>query len=75
MSQIRDPQLLKEVADRIKYLRAQNRVTQDMLFNKTNIHIGRVESGKINISISTLQTICNYFNITLSEFFQGIENR
>ena len=73
MTQIRDPQLLRQVAKQIKKLRAENQVTQDMLFHKTNIPIGRVESGKINISISTLNSICNYFDISLSEFFFELE--
>jgi len=72
MGQLRDEEIIRKVAYRIKELREQKRLTQEQLYNDTNIHIGRIESLKVNVSISTLSVICKYFKITLSEFFKGI---
>ena len=72
MGQLRDEEIIRKVAYRIKDLREQKRLTQEQLYNDTNIHIGRIESLKVNVSISTLSVICKYFKITLSEFFKGI---
>ena len=72
MGQTRDEEIIRKVAYRIKELREQRQLTQEQFYNDTNIHIGRIESLNVNISISTLSMICNYFGITLSEFFRGI---
>ncbi|MBC8267057.1 MAG: helix-turn-helix transcriptional regulator [Flavobacteriales bacterium] len=69
MAQLSDTELLKQIANRIKELRKEKGVTQEAFYNDTNIHIARIERGKTNISISTLNAICNYFEITLKEFF------
>jgi transcriptional regulator with XRE-family HTH domain len=37
------------------------------------IQMARLESGKKNISISTLSVICKYLGVSLSEFFKGID--
>ncbi|MBC8487871.1 MAG: helix-turn-helix transcriptional regulator [Bacteroidetes bacterium] len=72
MGQIRNDKLLKLIALKIKELRAENEISQEDFYNDTNIHIARIETGKINISVSTLHSICRYFNISLSDFFMDI---
>jgi transcriptional regulator with XRE-family HTH domain len=72
MAQIRDKILIEKVVDKIKKLRQQNGVTLEQFYNDTNIHLSRIESAKTNISISTLNAICKYFNLTLSEFLKGM---
>lgn len=73
MGQIKNKTLLKIIALKIKQLRGEFNITQENFYNDTNIHIARIESGKVNISISTLEAICKYFNISLSKFFSDIE--
>lgn len=65
--------VIKSVSDRIKYLREEKGISQDTFFIDTDIHIARIEAGKSNITISTLSDICKYFNVSLSDFFKGIE--
>ena len=60
------------MAQRIKALRLQKAISQEAFYFDTNIHIGRIESGKNNLSISTLQAICEYLNISLTDFFNGL---
>lgn len=73
MGQIKNKKLLKAIALQIKELRMQHKLTQEDVYNDTNIHIARVETGNYNISISTLHSICSYFNISLSKFFAKID--
>lgn len=73
MAQFRDEALLKKIAKKLKQLREEHNVTQETFYNDTNIHIGRIESLKSNISVSTLNVICKYFGITLAEFFEGLK--
>ncbi len=73
MGQIRNDKLLKLIALKLKELRQQKSITQEDFYNDTSIHIARIETGKINITISTLEAICNYLNISLGEFLINIE--
>lgn len=72
MSQIRDEVLLGKIIARIRKLREQHGVTLEEFYNDTNINLARIESVKVNISISTIGAKCKYFNISLSELLKGI---
>jgi len=65
--------LLLKIAKKIKQLREDEGVSQNTFYIDTDIHIARIETGRLNITVSTLQVICNYFGISLSEFFRNIE--
>lgn len=73
MGQIKDDKLLQKVADRIKQIREHNNITQEVFYNDIGIHIARIEARKANISLSTLNAICKYFQMSLSEFFSEID--
>jgi transcriptional regulator with XRE-family HTH domain len=72
MGQLRDEILLEKVVERIKKLREKHGITLEQFYNDTNIHISRIESSKANVSLSTLNAICKYFKISLSEFLKGM---
>jgi transcriptional regulator with XRE-family HTH domain len=73
MSQIRDNKLLQKIAIVIKELRDEKGVSQEEVYNDINIHIGRIETSKANLSVSTLSALCKYFKISLSEFHKKVE--
>lgn len=73
MPQIRDKKLLQKIAVVIKKLREEDDVSQEEVYNDTNIHIGRIETAKSNLTVSTLSALCRYFKISLSEFHKKIE--
>ena len=64
--------LLLKIAQRIKQLREERHISQEMFYIDTDIHIARIETGKLNITVGTLQAICEYFEISLSDFFRTI---
>jgi len=73
MPQIRDQKLLQKIALLIKELRERNNLTQETVYFDTNIHVGRIETAKANISVSTLSALCKYFGIPMSKFLKSIE--
>jgi transcriptional regulator with XRE-family HTH domain len=73
MGQMRNDKLLRLIALKIKELRLQRNITQEDFYNDTTIHIARIETGKVNITVSTIKAICSYFNISLGEFFSKVE--
>jgi transcriptional regulator with XRE-family HTH domain len=73
MGQLRDNKLLQKIAIVIKELREEKGVSQEEVYNDINIHIGRIETAKGNLSVSTLSALCKYFKISLSEFHKRVE--
>lgn len=64
-----DIELLFNISKRIKELRENRNVTQEIFYNDTGINIGRIERSKRNLSVSSLKKICEYLEISLEEFF------
>lgn len=73
MNQIRDTRLLQKIALAIKQLREEKGFTQEDVYNDTNIHIGRIETARANLSVSTLSALCKYFKIKISDFHKLVE--
>lgn len=65
--------LLKEVAKRLKELRNAKGKSQADVYIDTDLNISRVESGRTSITLTTLATLCDYYGITLHDFFKGIK--
>jgi transcriptional regulator with XRE-family HTH domain len=75
MEQFKDHTLLRKIALVLKGLREGAGLTQIDVYNNTNIHVGRIESAKANVTISTLSLLCRYFNIKLSDFLKMVEEQ
>jgi len=67
--QVVNQELLSSISNRIKILRKEKGVSQEAFTTDTGINISRIESCKSNFSVTTLLNICNYFEISLEEFF------
>lgn len=65
--------MLQAIAAGLRDLRKERNLSQIDVYIDTDIHIGRIERGKTNISITTLSDICDYYRISLEEFFSGID--
>jgi DNA-binding Xre family transcriptional regulator len=74
MAQIRDTKLLQRIALVAKKLREDKELTQEDVYNDTNIHIGRIETAKANLSVSTLSALCKYYKVKVSEFLKMVES-
>jgi transcriptional regulator with XRE-family HTH domain len=74
MAQMRNKKLLQKIAVVVKELRTNEDISQEDFYNDTNIHIGRIETSKVNVTVSTLSAICKYFKISLSEFHKKVES-
>lgn len=75
MAQIRDNRILLRIALVLKDLRDEKEVSQDEVYSQTNIHIGRIEAGMSNPTISTLAVLMKYFGIKFSDFFYRVETK
>lgn len=83
MKQYRDKKLLEAIAKVAKELRKEkgDKLTQEGVMNdfklekNITIHIGRIETGATNLSVSQLRLLCEYYGITLSAFMKRVENK
>ena len=66
-------ELLLKIARRIKQLREERNISQEIFYIDTDIHIARIEIAETNITVSTLNDICNYFSISLADFFKEMK--
>lgn len=73
MGKTKNEKFLKRIALRVKQLRDEKDITQEVFYNDTGINIGRIERAKRDFSMSTLHSICKYFKVSITEFFEGIE--
>lgn len=67
--QRRDEVLLKQVILRIKELRAQYGHSQEELNAGTEVDIANLETGANFPNLTTISIICEFYDITLDEFF------
>ena len=73
MAPRRDEKLIRQVMGRIRELRKARGLTQDAVYMDTGVHVKVYETGNYNPTITTIGILCDYFEITLEEFFKGIE--
>jgi transcriptional regulator with XRE-family HTH domain len=71
--QLKNQELINQIVMLIKQLREERGLTQEDVYNDTGIHIARIETAKVNISISTLQALTVYFEISLENFFKRMD--
>ncbi len=69
----RNEKLIKAVGLRLRQLRETNGLSQEKVLFQKNIHLSRIENGYKNITIGTLVELCDSYNITLHQFFKGLE--
>jgi transcriptional regulator with XRE-family HTH domain len=80
MKQIKNIQLLAAIRKVLQNLRAETKLTQDAviidIFDAKNvtINLARIETGDGNISPSTLFLLCEYYKISISNFFKRVED-
>ena len=70
MNNTRNEKLLKKFGSRLKEVREKKNMSQEALANEANIsisQISRIELGKVNATISTLDALASALKISLRE--------
>ena len=61
-----------EIVNRLQRLRRARGLTLQEVYDATGIHVARLEASKTNMRVVTLAVLCQYYEISLTEFFQGL---
>ena len=64
--------LLTDLARNLKEYRTSKGVSQEEVLNSCGVHIGRIEQGSRDVSITTLKKLSDYFEISISELTEGL---
>ncbi len=64
--------ILLELANRIKTLRNERKLTQAVCYEDTGINFGRIERGVRDVSFTTLVKICKYFKISMNDLLNDV---
>ena len=69
----RNKELINSIVFIIKKLRKENNITLEVFYFDISIHLARIEQGKQDINISTISKICDYFKLSIVDFFKLVE--
>ena len=72
--QRRNELLLQMIAEKLVGLRCERGLSQEIVYEDTEIHMGRVERGEYNLTLSTLAELCDYYHVSMHDFFNDIPN-
>lgn len=70
---IRNDEAIHKIAGQLKTLRKQAGLLQKPVTHETGVNVGDVEAELTNLSITTLDRLCRYYGITLTDFFKELE--
>jgi len=70
----RNQLLLNKIATVLATIRTDMNLSQEAVYNDTGIHIGRIETGSTNISLSTLDEMLSYYDVSFLDFFKKVED-
>ncbi len=73
MAQRRDDKLIRRVIDKLRVIRKARGLTQAAVYEDTSVDIQKYETQYTNLSLTTLAILCEYYEISLDEFFGGLD--
>lgn len=65
----RDSEFVDKLAQRLRELRNSKLHTQEVLIDNVHLTIGNYETGDKIPTLMSILKICNYYNISVQEFF------
>ncbi|WP_462353907.1 helix-turn-helix domain-containing protein [Alistipes timonensis] len=70
--QYRNEKLIQAVGHYLRQLREERGLSQEKVTFQKNIYLTRIENGYRDITLNTLIRLCDAYQITLRDFFKGL---
>ncbi len=67
-----DDKLLELIAERMKELRKERGYTQEFVVERTGLKLPEHEAKSAFPSLVSISVLCEFYNITVSDFFKSI---
>ncbi len=74
MQKIRNEQVIQNVGKNLRRIRTEKGFTQEQLAEESlvsQVQIARIESGKLNTTISTIAALGSALNVDIGVFFES----
>jgi transcriptional regulator with XRE-family HTH domain len=68
-----DHKMLRQIAVKFRELRKERKLTLDAVKFDTGVNVSNLEIGSKNLAIATIIKLCEYYGVTLEEFFRGMD--
>lgn len=68
-----DTEAVRRIAAKFTALREGARRVPESRRRATGLNIGLLETGRRNFTLCTIERLCRYYGITLTEFFRELE--
>ena len=69
----RNNEILQKIAAKLRLLRRKAGLLQKTVSAETGLNMGHLEGARKNVTLTTLERLCEYYSITLDEFFKDID--
>lgn len=72
MHKIRNEQIIQKVGKNLRRIRSEKGLTQEQLAEESSVsqvQIARIESGKLNTTISTVAALASAMKVDIADFF------
>ena len=66
--------MLAIIGEKLVKLREARGLSQQKVYIHKGIDMDMIERGEYNLTLTTLSDLCDYYNISIKEFFKGVEN-
>jgi hypothetical protein len=70
--QVRNDLLLKAIGQKLRQIRLEREMSQENVLFDTDIYLTRIETGRLNVTVSTLSELCRGYHITMKDLFAGM---
>jgi transcriptional regulator with XRE-family HTH domain len=65
--------LLLRLGRQLQAVRKEHNLTQRDVYQQTGIHAARIERGKVNLSFTTLLTLCQALGVKMWEVLKALD--
>lgn len=64
---------LRELARRLKSIREERHLTLQEVYDSTGVHVGRIETGRRNVTLFTVAMLCRYYRVGIGTVVENME--
>ncbi len=72
MAQRHNDRIIDLIAGKFRALRKERKLTQEAVREDTGVNVKNIERGGMNLTITTITILCEYYEISLADFFRDI---
>lgn len=65
--------ILQRLGGQLQAVRKEHTLTQRQVYTQTRIHVARIEKGKVNLTVTSLLTLCQALGIKAWQVLKALD--